>query len=253
MKIPQAAFINLNPSNLSDHHLCCALSGQKHSQGVIFKKEFLNQGFHSGLVFRKLDVRGKVFVEFAPAETAWKPVEAPGCLVIHCLWVSGRYQGHGLGRDLWDFCRAQADNHEGIVAVSGKSPYLTSTDFYLHLGFEILDQSFSGFQLVGYPHQEWKHPPRFTTNAKKERVPENQGVHFEYTHQCPFVPDCLKAMFEVAAEFDLEVTSKHLVTVQEAQQSASPFGTFGAFLYGRLITHELMSPNKFRKLLESCL
>jgi len=38
--------------------------------------------------------------------------------------------------------------------------------------------------------------------------------------------------------------------VEEAQDAASPFGSFGAFLFGRLITHELMSPNKFRKLLE---
>ncbi len=251
MKKPQADFVNLNSSNLANHHLCCALSGQKHQEGVTHKKAFLREGLDSGLIFRKLDVRGKVFVEFAPAENAWKPLEAPGCLVIHCLWVSGRFQGRGLGRDLWEYCRVQAESHEGIVTVSGQGPYLTSTDFYLHHGFEILDQSLSGFQVVGYPQQDWKQRPQFTSKAKKERVPEDQGVHFEYTHQCPFVPDCVRAMTEVAAELGFEVTSRYLGTVQEAQECASPFGTFGAYLHGRLITHELMSPNKFRRLLTS--
>lgn len=54
----------------------------------------------------------------------------------------------------------------------------------------------------------------------------------------------------MATEFDLVVTSRELTTVEEVRDAASPFGTFGAFLHGRLITHELMSGNKFRKLLE---
>ena len=57
-------------------------------------------------------------------------------------------------------------------------------------------------------------------------------------------------MAAVAGEFDLAVTSRELATVEDAQGAASPFGTFGAFLFGRLITHELMSGNKFRRLLE---
>jgi len=57
-------------------------------------------------------------------------------------------------------------------------------------------------------------------------------------------------MLEVARELDLSVSTRELATPADAQGAASPFGTFGAFLHGRLITHELMSPNKFRKLLE---
>ena len=56
-------------------------------------------------------------------------------------------------------------------------------------------------------------------------------------------------MTAVAGEFDLQVTQRELTTVTEAHHAASPFGTFGAFLYGKLVTHELMSGNKFRKLL----
>jgi hypothetical protein len=82
-------------------------------------------------------------------------------------------------------------------------------------------------------------------------VDRREGVHFEYAYQCPFVPGCLAAMGGVARELGLPVSSRELRTPEEAQGAASPFATFGTFLFGRLVTHELMSPAKFRKVLEA--
>jgi hypothetical protein len=92
--------------------------------------------------------------------------------------------------------------------------------------------------------------PRLADNARRGTVPQADGVHFEYVHQCPFVPGCLREMSAVARDLELSVTTRELATVEEARDAASPFGTFGAFLHGKLVTHELMSGNKFRKLLE---
>lgn len=245
------AFIDLTPSNLRQEHICCAIAGKQHQEGVARKKAFLARGFESGLVFRKLDVRGKVFVEYAPAEHAWKPVVAPGYLVIHCLWVSGRYKGGGLGRDLLQHCLADSRDFHGVVAVTGRSPYLTDTRFFLHHGFEVLERTDTGFDLVCYREGADPAPPRFADSARRGTVSEDSGVHFEYVHQCPFVPGCVAEMSDVARVFDLAVTARELTTPAQAQTAASPFGTFGAFLRGRLLTHELMSGNKFRKLLES--
>lgn len=44
------------------------------------KKEFAN-----GYVFRRLDARAKVFIEYVPAEYAWLPVTAPNYLMINCF------------------------------------------------------------------------------------------------------------------------------------------------------------------------
>jgi GNAT superfamily N-acetyltransferase len=251
MNNPEPRFLDLSPSNIEREHICCAIAGQQHLEGVERKKAFLADGFDRGLVFRKYDVRGKVFVEYAPAEAAWRPVVAPGYLVIHCLWVSGRYKGRRLGRDLLQYCLADAGKHFGVIAVSGRKPYLTDTRFYLHHGFELIEQTDSGFDLVCYRSKPDSPAPRFAASARKGTVPQAGGVHFEYTYQCPFVPDCVEKMSGAAREFDLPITMRELVTVEEAQDAASPFGTFGAFLYGRLITHELMSDNKFRKLLQT--
>jgi hypothetical protein len=225
--------------------------GQELQEGVDEKKGFLVRGFGRGLVFRKLDVRGKVFIEYAPAEAAWRPVVAPGYLVIHCLWVSGRFKGEQFGRELLQYCLDDGREHRGVVAVSGRKPYLTDTRFYLHHGFEVVDRTATGFDLVCYRGRGTAPTPRFAENARRGTVAENEGVHFEYAYQCPFVPVCLSNMSAVAREFGLPVTARELTTVKNAQNAASPFGTFGAFLHGRLITHELMSPNKFRKLLQA--
>ncbi len=250
MSIADPGFVNLAPSNIDTQHICCAIAGQQHQEGVERKKAFLSGGFEHGLVFRKLDARGKVFIEYAPAEAAWRPVIAPGYLVIHCLWVSGRFKGNQLGRQLLEHCVTDVGERLGVVAVAGRKPYLTDTRFYLYHGFELVEQTESGFDLVCYRVDEQAPIPRFGKNARRGIVPQDGGVHFEYVYQCPFVPDCLAEMSAVARELALPVTTRELGTVQEAHDAASPFGTFGAFLHGRLITHELMSPNKFRKLLE---
>lgn len=244
------SYLNLTSTNLGEEHICCAIAGKQHQEGVDRKKAFLAAGFKHGLVFRKLDVRGKVFIEYAPAEAAWRPVVAPGYLVIHCLWVSGRYKGQQIGRELLQHCLAAGKEFPGVAVVAGRSPYLTDTRFYEHLGFEVVDRTDTGYDLACYRSWDSAPTPRFAENARRGAVAQADGVHFENAYQCPFVPGCLSDMSEVARELDLPVTTRELTTPADAQGAASPFGTFGAFLHGRLITHELMSPNKFRKLLE---
>ena len=250
MMISSPKFVNLTASNLAEEHICCAIAGKQHQDGVDRKKAFLARGFEHGLVFRKLDVRGKVFIEYAPAEAAWRPVVAPGYLVIHCLWVSGRYKGHQIGRELLQHGLEASNAFHGVATVAGRSPYLTDTRFYEHQGFEVVDRTDTGYDLVCYRTSGDAPQPRFADSAKRGTVPQTAGVHFDYAYQCPFVPGCLRDMSEVARELGLPVTARELATAKEAQNAASPFGTFGAFLHGRLITHELMSPNKFRKLLQ---
>ncbi len=245
-----AEFVHLTAANVEREHICCAIAGKEHQEGVDRKKSFLLSAFGRDLVFRKFDVRGKVFVEYAPAEAAWRPVLAPGYLVIHCLWVSGRYKGRQLGRELLQHCIDQAGEYRGVVAVSGSSPYLTDTRFYLHHGFEAVERTETGFDLVCFKATEDAPLPRFAENARRGIVPEDDGVHFEYAFQCPFVPDCLRKMSAAAREFDLPVSTRELTSVECVRSAASPFGTFGVFLHGRFITHELMSANKFRKLLQ---
>ena len=163
--------------------------------------------------------------------------------------MSGCYKGHGLGRELLEHCLEDAREYHGVVSVAGRSPYLTDTRFYLHQGFEVVASTETGYDLVCYRGDPEAPLPRFAENARCGTVPEDQGVHFEYVSQCPFVPGCLRGLSAVARGLGLEATEREL-TREDAQNAASPFDTFGAFFHGRLVTHELMSEEKFRLLLE---
>ena len=49
------------------------------------KKDWLKKEFDNGYVFRRIDARAKVFIEYGPAEKGWVPVDAPNYLLINCF------------------------------------------------------------------------------------------------------------------------------------------------------------------------
>lgn len=55
----------------------------------------MKSNFDKGLVFKRLDERGKVFIEYIPAENAWCPITADNYMYINCFWVSGKFKGQG--------------------------------------------------------------------------------------------------------------------------------------------------------------
>jgi hypothetical protein len=67
-------FINLTTDNIGSEHLCCAIADKKHQWGVDIKRTWLADRIAEGHVFRKLNEKGKVFIEYAPLEKAWAPI-----------------------------------------------------------------------------------------------------------------------------------------------------------------------------------
>ena len=50
------------------------------------KKEWIKGKINEGHVFRKLNARGKIFIEYEPIETAWVPTIGEKYEYIYCLW-----------------------------------------------------------------------------------------------------------------------------------------------------------------------
>lgn len=91
-------YITLTKENIADEHICCAFSDKKCKDSYELKKAWLKKEFDNGYVFRRIDERAKVFIEYGPAEKAWVPVSAPNYLMINCFWVSGKYKDAGMVR-----------------------------------------------------------------------------------------------------------------------------------------------------------
>ena len=62
-------FVNLTKENLSDEHLCCIIRSKKPHAGIDAKRQWLSDRLNEGHVFRKLNAKATVFIEYAPLET----------------------------------------------------------------------------------------------------------------------------------------------------------------------------------------
>ena len=81
----EPVWIQLTEENLDREHLCCIIRSKKPYPGVEAKRRWLADRIREGHVFRKLDAKGIVFIEYAPLETAWVPVEGENYLYLYCL------------------------------------------------------------------------------------------------------------------------------------------------------------------------
>lgn len=62
--------ISIDSHNIYDEYICCAIGNDKENQNrTLTKKNWINEQFGYGLIFKKLNVRGKVFIEYIPIET----------------------------------------------------------------------------------------------------------------------------------------------------------------------------------------
>ncbi|AFA50055.1 N-acetyltransferase [Acetobacterium woodii] len=244
-------FKQVTLENLSTEHICCAISDKKGENCVASKKAWMKERLKEGLVFNKLDVRGKVFIEYIPAEKAWYPIIAEGYMVIDCLWVSGQYKGQGYGDLLLEQCIAdsQAKGKKGIVALSSqkKMPFLSDPKYLKHKGFQIADTAEPYFELLYLPFEKESDIPRIKENAKKGVISE-PGLVLYYTNQCPHTDKYVPVFAETVKNYGLECKLYHINTKEAAQSAPAPFTTYALFYNGKFVTNEILSEKSFAKL-----
>ena len=95
-------FINLTEENVSDEHLCCIIRSRKPHPGITSKREWLSDRLKEGHMFRKLNVKGTVFIEYAPLETAWVPSREISIIIYTACGLSGSIKGKVMENSCWN-------------------------------------------------------------------------------------------------------------------------------------------------------
>lgn len=245
--------VTLTGENLEQEHICCAIADKKTAPGVALKKEWMKNRFQDGLIFRKADVRGKVFIEYLPAENAWCPIEAEGYMFINCFWVAGRYQKQGYGTELLHSCLHDSAGKKGIVIVSSakKKPYLSDKAYLLKNGFEVADTAQPYFELLVKRLKDDAVMPKFKETVRTPSITYRRGLTVLYTDQCPFVDYHVHNELDIIGqEFNIPIQRIKLESKEQAQQSPAVFTTYSAFYNGDFLTHEILTKTKFSKLWE---
>ena len=248
-------YITLTKENIGGEHICCAISDKKCAEGYAAKKEWLSGEFEKGYVFRRLDARAKVFIEYVPAEHAWAPITTTNHLMVNCFWVSGRHKGQGHGRTLLQSVveDAKGKGKDGLVTVAGtkKAPFMSDTEWLLRHGFKEVERLPSGFSLLAMAFHDNCAVPRFNDCAKSGECPGKDGMVAYYSARCPYTDYYVNGMLRVLAQengIPLEVVK--LESMEQAQKSPTPATIFSLFHNGRFVTADLgvCAESKFTKL-----
>lgn len=249
--------ITLNKASIDSEHICCAFSDKKCKDSYELKKEWLKKEFDYGYVFRKLDARAKVFIEYGPAEYGWVPIDAPNYLLVNCFWVSGKYKGKGYGKELLKLATedAKSQGKDGLVTVVGtkKFHFMTDTKWLLRQGFNTCEDLPSGFSLLVKKINPEAKDPVFKDTVKSCECDDKNGLVVYYSNRCPYSEYHVnESLTETAEKRKLSLKIVKLKTMEQAQSSPTPATIFSLFYNGKFITTDLSAciDSRFDKVIE---
>lgn len=240
----EAKFITLNKDNIGSEHICCAFSDKKCAESYALKKEWLKREFDNGYVFRRIDERAKVFIEYVPAERAWIPVDAPNYLMINCFWVSGHYKGQGYAKALLQTAidDAVTQGKHGLVTVVGTSKFhfMSDTKWLLRQGFETCEKLDYGFSLLVKKIHPQAPNPSFKKSVASGECPDKNGLTIYYSNRCPFTDYHVHtSLTEAATKRGIPLKIIKLETMEQAQSAPTPATIFSLFYNGKFVTTDM--------------
>lgn len=244
-------YINLNENNIENEHVCCIIRERVKNPGIEAKKAWLIDRLKEGHVFRKLNVKDKVFVEYAPLESAWVPIEGDNYYYIYCLWVGAKYKGKGYAKALMNYCidEAKIKGKSGVCLLGAKKQkaWLSSQSFAEKYGFKVVDETDNGYELFALSFDGIK--PKFKENAKKETI-ENKELTIYYDMQCPYIYQNIKIIEKYCKEKDIAVSLIEVNTVDKAKNLPCVFNNYAVFYKGKFQTVNLLDISYLERILK---
>lgn len=244
-------FVNLTPENLMNEHLCCIIRSKKVHPGIEAKRQWLSERLMEGHVFRKLNEKATVFIEYAPLETAWVPINGDNYYYVYCLWATGNHKGKGYGKALMEYCLADAreKGKSGICMLGAKKQksWLSDQAFAKKFGFEVVDTTDNGYELLALSLDGTT--PTFTQKAKTQKI-ESKELTIYYDMQCPYIYQNIEMIKQHCETDDIPVSFIHVDTLQKAKDLPCVFNNWGVFYKGNFETVNLLDAAYLKRILK---
>lgn len=242
-------YINLTLDNIDEEHICCAIGDKKHQNGVDRKKEWIKDKLKDGHVFRKLDARGKTFIEYEPIETAWVPIIGKNYEYIYCLWVAGSFKGNGIGKELLEYAIKDAKDKgkSGICTLTSKNkkPFIGEKKFFEHFGFKVVD-TIDDYELLVLQFDD-NEVPRFSDTARAMKI-DNQDFTIYYSNECPYVEYEAGELTEYANLHGITINFIKIDSLEKAKNAPCVFNNWANFYKGKFISNTILNANSFEKI-----
>lgn len=244
-------YINLTLENIDEEHLCCAIGDPKHQKGVDAKKEWIKSKLKEGHVFRKLNSRGKIFIEYEPIETAWVPINGKNYEYIYCLWVAGSFKGKGIAKELLEYAinDSKEKGMSGICTLTSKKkkPFLGEKKFFEHYGFKVVDK-IGEYELLALQFKK-SDIPKFNEKARNMKINNNEFTIY-YSPECPYVEHEVSELTDYSKENNMEINFIKIDTLEKAKNAPCIFNNWANFYKGEFISNTILNANSFKKLID---
>lgn len=247
--------IDTNADNIHEYPIC-GYKNKKH-EGYKRKLEWLVGRFSQGLKHKILysESDGAVgAIEYIPGEYAWRPVDASGYMVIHCIFiVSRKYKGKGYGSLLVEACLedAKQQDMQGVAAVTRKGSWMAGKEVFVKHGFEVADKAKPDFDLLVKKFDDNAPSPKFKGDWEQRVSQYDKGLTIVRSDQCPYLSKAVPEIREIAEkEYGITPTIVKLNDCQDAQHSPSPFGTFCIVYNGKVVADNPISKTRFSNIMK---
>ncbi len=242
--------VEVTPDNHLQETLFCAKNPK--DPGYREKLKWLAKEQQNGLrlsILKKGD-RNVGFIEWMPAERAWRPIDAPGYLFVQCIMVakkSDRQQG-AASLLIDHVCQAARDQKKkGVAVMTSKGTWMADEGVFLKNGFTPLDRS-GRFELYAITfHRGAGGGPRFMDwTVCTVDYPEWTLL---YANQCPWHVKAAAALRDCAAGYGIDLFVHEVTDPQEAQTMPGGSGTFALLHRREVLADHYISTTRFTNIL----
>jgi hypothetical protein len=243
--------VDTNADNIGSCSFCGYKSGK--NEGRRRKSDWLKNRYAEGLRYKVLRSRefGDIgMIEYAPGGHAWRPVDAEGYLVIHCLMVNFKHKGKGLGALLLDSCLrdAKKSNCRGVAVVTSSDSFMAGSGSFIKAGF-VSVESIPPYELLVKRFKKAAPDPRFIVERERVLKRYPKGLTILAADQCPMVPKCVKDIAEASRVLGLQPRVVHVRSAKESRELPTPYGMFSVVYDGKLIAGRPVSGARFRNIM----
>jgi GNAT superfamily N-acetyltransferase len=243
--------INTNAGNIGGCGVCGRKPGR--TEGHRRKCDWLKNRYAEGLRFKVLRSRefGDIgVIEYAPGSHAWRPVEAEGYFVIHCLMVNRKHLGKGLGAVLLDSCLRDARKSKcrGVAVVTSSDSFMAGSGLFIKAGF-VSVESIPPYELLVKKFKKAAPDPRFIVERERVLKRYRKGLTILAADQCPMVPKWVEEIAEASGALGLKPKVVHVRSGKESRELPTPYGMFSIVYDGKLIAERPVSATRFRNIM----
>jgi hypothetical protein len=235
----------------------CSLCGIKNPNhlGRRRKAKWLKERYAEGLKYKVL--RSEKFgdigmIEYTLGSRVWRPVEAAGYLVIHCLTVNGKHQGKGFGFFLLDSCLsdAQKSHCDGVAVVTGSDSFMAASDLFLRSGFVSVDRM-PPYELLVKKLKKRAPDPRFLVDKDRLFRRYGNGLTILAADQCPYASMTAGEIAEASRTLGLDPKLVRVGSAHASRELPTPYGVFSVLYDGKLIAGRPISATRFLNIMRA--